>query len=99
MDTGILLDDIYKRNPSIISRRIQGEAVLVPIRQRVGDLDAIYALNETASLVWSVLDGQQPLRQVLATITTEFEVEDGEAAQDLLELMVELTAVGAVEKV
>jgi len=98
MGTEILLDDIYRRSPEIVSRRIQGELVLVPIRQQVGDLDAIYALNETAALAWSSLNGQQSLRQVLACITAEFEVDEAEAAQDLLGLMAELIAVGVIEK-
>ena len=93
------VDDTYQRSPDIISRRIRGEAVLVPIRQRVGALDAIFALNDTASAVWAGLDGQKTLRQVLAQVTAEFEVDEAEASRDLLEVIAAMAAVGAVTQV
>ncbi len=92
------MDDIFRRSPAIVSRRIQGEAVLVPIRQKAGNLDAIYALKESAALVWSLLDGKLTVRQVLAGITVEFEVDETQAGADLLNLLADLSAVGAIEK-
>jgi hypothetical protein len=93
------LEERYQRSESIVSRRIAGEAVLVPIRNQVGALDSIYALNETAALVWDSLDGTLSLRQALARVTAEFEVDEVTAAQDLLELVADLVRIGALEKV
>jgi len=92
-------EERYRRSESMVSRRIAGEAVLVPIRNQVGMLDSIYALNETAALVWETLDGEQPLSQALARITAEFEVDEAQAGRDLLVLIADLTGLGAVEKV
>ena len=93
------LDDCYKKSETIVSRRIAGEAVLVPLRRNAADLDAIYALNETAAVAWDALDGNVTLRQVLERILAEFEVDAATAKQDLLELMTQLRELGAVEKV
>jgi len=95
----ISLDECYKKSETIVSRRIAGEAVLVPLRRNAADLDAIYALNETAAAAWEALDGSNTLRQVLQRILAEFEVDDATAEQDLLELMAHLRELGAVEKV
>jgi hypothetical protein len=94
----VSLDDLYFRSESIISRNIAGEAVLVPLRRNAADLDNIYALNETAALVWETLDGSHTLRQVLARIVSEFEVEEPQAETDLLRLIVNLTSLGAIVK-
>lgn len=95
----IALDDCFKKSETIVSRRIAGEAVLVPLRRNAADLDAIYALNETAAVAWDALDGSVTLRQVLERILAEFEVDAATAEQDLLELMTQLRQLGAVEKV
>ena len=92
------LDACYRQDPSIVSREIAGETILVPIRQNVGDLESIYTLNETAARVWALLDGRRSVRGVRDTIVDEFEVSVDEAEQDILELLAQLEAIGAVAR-
>jgi len=89
----------YKKDPSMVHRDILGESILVPIRQNVGDLDSIYSLNETASRAWALMDGELTLLEISEQITSEFEVEQEQAQQDLLELIAQLESIGAVSKV
>jgi hypothetical protein len=91
------LDQRYQKDPSIVSREIAGETILVPIRRSVGDLASIYTLNETASFVWERLDGERTLGEIKGEVLEAFEVEGQEAELDLLELMEQLRAIGAVE--
>jgi hypothetical protein len=93
------LDDHYRKDPSIVFREIGGEVILVPIRQNVGDLGSIYTLDETAAFIWELIDGQRSVREIRDEIVGEFEVEEEEAEQDLLELLEQLESFGAVEKV
>ena len=95
----ISLNDKFRKSESIVSRRIAGEAVLVPLRRNAADLDSIFALNETAATVWETLDGNNTLQQVLEKVVSEFEVDETTARQDLLELITQLRDLGAVEKV
>lgn len=90
------LDTVYRQDPSIVSRNIAGEMILVPIRNNVGDLESIYTLNETAALIWELLDGEHTLMAVRDAVVTEFEVETDEAEQDMLELVAQLESIGAV---
>ena len=87
----------FRQDPSIVSRDIAGEMILVPIRQSVGNLESVYTLNETASFVWERLDGQRTLAEIKQELLERFEVGEEEAEQDLLELVAQLESVGAVE--
>jgi hypothetical protein len=80
----------------VVSREIAGETILVPIRQNVGDLESIYTLNETAARIWALVDGHRSVREIRDAVASEYEVALAEAEQDVLELLEELEAIGAV---
>ncbi len=92
-------DQIYRRDPSIVARQIAGEMILVPIRQNVGDLESIYLLNETALFAWQHFDGSTSLADIRSQLIQEFEVDELQAGQDLLELVADLVRVGALVRV
>jgi hypothetical protein len=89
----------YQHDPSIVARDIAGEMILVPIRKNVGDLEHIYTLNETASTIWDLLDGQRPLTEIRDAVVAEYEVTPEEAEQDLQELIAHFVRIGVVERV
>ena len=95
----VMLSDRYQKDPSLVSREIAGEVLLVPIRQNTGDLESIYTLNETAAFAWSLVDGQRTLEEIHEQIINEFKVEFEPAGEDLLELVEGLQEIGAVQKV
>ena len=95
----ISLDQRYKKDPSMVSREIAGEAILVPIRQNVGDLESIYTLNETAARVWELIDGKNTVRDIRDAIVTEFAVDEDEAEDDLVELLCDLESITAILKI
>ena len=93
------LDDRYRKSDDIVFREIAGEMILVPIRSNVGDLESIYTLNETAAYIWSLIDGQRTMREIRDEVVAEYEVEEQEAEQDLLELLSQMESFGGVERV
>lgn len=90
---------IYQHDPSIVSRLIAGEMILVPIRKNMGDLESIYTLNETAARTWELLDGQRPVVEVHQQIVNEYDIDPLQAEADLLELIENLLEEGALVKV
>jgi hypothetical protein len=78
---------------------VAGEAILVPIRKQVSDLNSIFALNETAAATWDLLDGQNTLQTVLEKIVAEYQVDESVAAQDLQALIAKFVELDVVEKV
>ena len=92
------LETCFVKNASIVERKIGDEFILVPIRQRAGEVESIYTLNEVAARVWELIDGQRRAGQIRDTIVAEFEVTPDEAEADVLEFLGQLAHVGAVKE-
>ena len=92
-------ETVYRPAMDVVVRRVGDESVVVPVRNRVGDLDSIFTLNEVASRVWDLLDGTRPLDAIVETICDEFEVTADVATNDVEELIRSLKEVHLVEAV
>ena len=88
----------FARNPLFATRRIAGEVMLVPARQRPGEAASIYTLNEVSAFAWEPIDGRRRLADVCDAVVAEFEVAAGVASADLLDFFRQLEGVGAVEE-
>ena len=71
-------------------RSVGAEAVLVPIRNKVGDLDSVYVMSPVAVRIWSLIDGVNDAEAIAARLRDEYEVEPATAAQDVKELLAAL---------
>jgi hypothetical protein len=87
---------VYSKNPDVVFRKIAGECILVPIKNRIGDMEAIYTLNEVAARAWELVDGRRSLEAIGAEIGSEFDVPPEVAAADLSELFYQLERAGTV---
>jgi hypothetical protein len=95
----IPLEQVYGKSSSMVHRQIADETILVPIRRDVADLDSIYALGGVAPRVWQLIDGQRTLQDVVACIVQEYEVEADVAKADVLDLVAQLDAIGALNQI
>lgn len=89
----------FTKDPNIVFRDIEGETILVPIRRRTANLQSIFTLNETAALIWDLIDGQRTVGQILSAIVEEYDIGTADAQADLLELLGYLEEIEAVERV
>lgn len=89
----------YKRNENIVFRKINDEAILVPIKNNVGDMGFIYSLNEVGAFVWESLDGKNRLSDIKTMMQGDFDVSPEEAERDLREFVGQLEEIGAVVRV
>ena len=90
---------IYRQDDSIVSRRIEDEVILVPIRQNVADLESIYTLSEVGAYIWEQVDGRRTTAEILALTVGQFEVSEEEAQKDLTEFIQQLSSIGAITRV
>ena len=90
--------EIYRQDDSIVSRRIEDEVILVPIRQNVADLESIYTLNEVGAYLWEQMDGRRTTAEILALTVEEFEVSEEEAQKDLTDFIQQLSSIGAITR-
>ena len=90
---------VLKTKDRIVSRKIAGETILVPIRGNLADLQRIFVLNSVAEYIWLQLDEEKSFDEIRDSILLKFDVEKEEAERDLREFITGLLEAGLVEKV
>jgi len=87
----------FRKKGEFVTRSIAGEMVVVPVRGQVGDLNAIYNLNEVGAFIWERIDGRNSVTQVVEAVRGEFEVALEQAEKETSEFMAALEAAGMIE--
>jgi len=80
-----IIDRVYKKNESLVFRKIEAETILVPIKDNVGAMGSIYNLNDVGAFVWEQIDGVKSLQDIKDRLLAEYEVSSREAEDDLFE--------------
>ena len=52
---------VFIKNEEVISRKIAGETILVPVRGRLADMRRIFTLNPVAEYIWHRIDGKNTI--------------------------------------
>ena len=91
------MDPCYKRTEAVVTRKIAGETMLIPITSHLADLQQIYALDAVSARIWSLLDGSHNLPDIIAALTCEFQVTETVATTDTRRFLHELHEAGLVE--
>jgi hypothetical protein len=73
----------FIRNEEVVSRKIEGELIIVPIRSGVGDLNSLYTLNPVGSLLWDFMTEGHTVGEMVQRVCDEFEVTKSQARQDI----------------
>jgi hypothetical protein len=88
----------FTKKNDLVTRCIGGETVIVPVEGHVGDLDAIYTLNEAGSTIWALIDGKTSVSQIVEAVRNQYDVTLEEAQKDVMELIDSLEAAGLIHK-
>jgi hypothetical protein len=83
----IAADVRFIRSFEVVSRQIEGELILVPIRRGVGDLNSLYSLNSVGSVIWEFLTVGHTLPEMVRRVSDEFEVSAKQAEKDIQEFL------------
>src|SRR5579863_7006725 len=94
---GPFAGQIFVRSLSVVSRRLAGETLIVPVRGKVGDLASIYSFNETGSLIWDLLESSRGATELIDAVAHAYAVGHDQAEQDVLHFLADMLAVGLVE--
>jgi hypothetical protein len=89
----------YFKDPSVVSRKIADEVILVPISQKASEVAHIYTMNQVAARIWELIDGENNLHDIQKVLLTEFDISPDQALSDLLEFLQQLQRAGAVKEV
>lgn len=86
-----------RRSANVVSRVVADEAIVVPIRRGVADLNSIYTFNESGTLLWSLIEmGLEPA-QLVAQLQSHYGLTREQATADAEAFLKELSAEGLVE--
>ncbi len=88
---------VFTRSQAVVSRRVAGETLIVPVRGKVGDLGSIYSFNETGSLIWQSLETPKGLSELIGAVEHEYEVGQEQAERDVTQFLIDMLSVGLVE--
>ena len=89
----------HRKCENIVTRRIAGETILVPIRGTLADLQRLFVLEGLGEFIWERIDGLRTTDEVLQEILAEYEVPADDARRDLQEFLVALTETDLIAEV
>jgi hypothetical protein len=88
---------VFVRSQSVVSRRVAGETLIVPVRGKVGDLASIYSFNHTGSLIWQALESPKPLAELISLVEHEYSIEHEQAKRDVEQFLQDVLSVDLVQ--
>jgi hypothetical protein len=80
---------ILVRSENFVQRQLGEETVLVPISQTGVDVQNIYTLNETAAMVWKLLENKCTEEDIIAAIEQEYTADIDVIRKDVQDLIAE----------
>jgi hypothetical protein len=80
---------ILVRSKNFVQRQLGEETVLVPISQTGIDVQNIYTLNETAAMVWKLLENKCKEEDIIAAIEQEYTADIDVIRKDVQDLIAE----------
>ena len=89
----------YQRNEDFIFRKIVEEIILVPIKQNVAEMEAVFTLNEVGAFLWEQLGQPRSLSELHNAVLDEFEADPAIVLEDIEAFLNEAEAFGAVKEV
>jgi hypothetical protein len=81
---------VFRKRGEIVTRKIAGEVILVPITGKLADMQRIFSLNPVGEFIWEHFDGEKDLGKISNDIQTTFDVKKDEADADIQEFVSEL---------
>jgi hypothetical protein len=90
---------VFVKNEEVISRKIAGEAILVPVRGKLADMKRIFMLNPVAEYIWDRIDGKNNIQNIKDNIVSSFDVDRETAEHDIEEFVTALLKENLVTEV
>jgi len=87
------------RNSDFIFRKIVDEMVLVPIKQNVADLNAIFTLNEIGAFIWEKLGNPITLTELEEAILADYDADIQTVKRELEVFLHDMAEIGAINEV
>lgn len=87
----------FNKSDDVVTREIEGQVILMPLHSSSRDLNCIYTLNETASNVWSLIDGKTNLSEIKSQLLNKYDVNESKLDKELNEFVKDMRSIKAVK--
>ena len=77
----------FIKEKDLVTRCVAGETIIVPIKNKVGDLGSIYTLNEVGTTIWELIDGKKGVSKIVEAVHNAYEVPLEEAEKDTIDFL------------
>jgi hypothetical protein len=84
----------WRLAPAIVSRRIAGEHLLVPVRHGAAQMDFIYTVNAAGSLICDLLSAPRTMDDLVAAVGAAYGLPDTRARVDVDRFLAALGEAG-----
>jgi Coenzyme PQQ synthesis protein D (PqqD) len=88
----------FRKNADVVSRKIAGEVILVPVRGNLADMNRIFALDGVGEFIWQALDEGKNLGEIRNELLDRFDVEKATADTDVREFIHELVKADLIRE-
>jgi hypothetical protein len=90
-------EQLFVRSQAVVSRRVAGETLVVPVRGKVGDLASIYSFNQTGSLIWQSLESPRGFAELVGIVEQEYAVLHDQARCDVNQFLHDMLSADLVQ--
>ena len=78
-------------------RKVGEVNIVVPLGQKVLDLNGVITLNETGAFIWELLGEERSLGELVEAVSQEFDVEPDQARKDIEDFLENLRKFDMLE--
>jgi hypothetical protein len=87
-----------RRTPDVVERTVAEETFLLPVKGALANTVEMFALSEVGRFVWSRVDGQRGLPELVAEVVRDFDVAEDQARADVAEFVSQLRTYGLLSE-
>ena len=106
MENGAMSSDVtresmkgreVKKSSNVVSRVVADEAIVVPIRRGVADMDSIFTFNEAGTTLWNMIEAKCSAAEMSEFLRKEYGLTAERAAADTERFIADLATAGLIE--
>jgi hypothetical protein len=86
-----------RRKSGFALRKVGEVNIVVPLGQKVLDLNGVITLNETGAFIWELLGEERSLDELVEAVSQEFDVEPDQARKDIEDFLEDLRKFDMLE--
>lgn len=81
------INSVYRKNPTVVTRKIGDKVIIVPTQQQTNDFESVFSLNDMAAGIWVQIDGQTPLSTIKERVIKSFNIAPKQAEKNLTDFI------------